>query len=308
MQVIDRLNVLGDPTRSRLLLALDRHELTVGELCRVLQLPQSTVSRHLKILADEEWITGWAEGTSRRYRLAELEPAARRLWALVREQAGESVTAVHDRERLRSVLAERRLRSQEFFASAAGQWDALRAELVGGRADLMALLALLDDSWVVGDLGCGTGSIAAGLAPFVRRVVAVDASRQMLQTAKHRTEAFPNVELRQGDLEALPLDAGELDVAVCFLVLNYLVEPVRALVEARRALRPGGRVLVVDMVPHAREELRQQMGQVWPGFGPEQLEGWMTEAGFTGFRYRALPADSEARGPGLFAAVGRVEL
>src|SRR6185437_12081129 len=112
MSVLDRLGVLADPTRTRLLLALDRHELAVSELCAVLQLPQSTVSRHLKVLADDGWVTARADGTSR-------------LWQLVRGQIAEDVTAAQDGERLRSVLAERRTRSQEFFARSAGQWDAL---------------------------------------------------------------------------------------------------------------------------------------------------------------------------------------
>jgi ArsR family transcriptional regulator len=297
--------VLGDATRSRLLLALDRHELTVGELCQVLQLPQSTVSRHLKILADEGWVVSRAEGTSRQYSLAPLDAAARRLWHLVRDQVGDAVTAAHDRERLRSVLADRRVRSQEFFSTSAGQWDALREELFGRRADLLALPALLDEEWTIGDLGCGTGQLAAALAPFVRRVVAVDASRQMLAAARRRLADVENVELRQGELEALPLDDATLDAAVLALVLHYVVEPAKALAEARRVLRPGGRLLVVDMLPHAREEYRQQMGHVWPGFAEAQLGGWLADAGFARVRWRALPADPQAKGPVLFAASAR---
>src|ERR1700712_3082176 len=133
--LFDRLSALADPTRSRLLLLLDRHELTVGELCSVLQLPQSTVSRHLKTLGDEGWVVSRAEGTSRQYRMTSpLDASARRLWQLVREQTAESALAHHDGERLRATLAERKLKSQEFFSGVASQWDALRAELFGRRA------------------------------------------------------------------------------------------------------------------------------------------------------------------------------
>jgi ArsR family transcriptional regulator len=305
LPILDQLNALGDSTRSRLLLALDRHELTVGELCQTLQLPQSTVSRHLRTLSDEGWVVSRAEGTSRQYRLASLDAGARRLWQLVREQVAESPVAAHDRERLRSILAERRLRSQEFFSTAAAEWDALRAELYGETADLHATLGLLDDEWVVGDLGCGTGRLAAALAPFVARVVAVDASRQMLQAARRRLGGVDNVELRQGELEQLPLESGSLDAAVAFLVLHYLVEPARALAEARRVLAPGGRLLVVDMLPHGRDEFRR-LGHVWPGFAREQLEEWLREAGLERVRYRALPPDPQAKGPVLFAATARV--
>ncbi|HEX6746891.1 MAG TPA: metalloregulator ArsR/SmtB family transcription factor [Longimicrobium sp.] len=307
--IFERMSALADSTRSRLLLVLERHELTVGELCAIVQLPQSTVSRHLKTLADEEWIAGRAEGTSRRYRMSadRLEPSARRLWTLVREQVAALPAAGQDAQRLQSVLAQRSTRSQEFFRTAVGQWDRLREELFGRRADLLALLGLLDPSWTVGDLGCGTGQVSESLAPFVRRVVSVDSSAQMLEAARARLGGVENVEVRAGELEALPVGDGELDAALLFLVLHYVAEPAAALAEARRVLRPGGVLLVVDMAPHDREEYRQAMGHVWLGFAPDELEGWMMEAGFGAFRHVALPADPASKGPTLFAARATAE-
>ncbi len=303
-QIFERMSALADSTRSRLLLVLERHELTVGELCAVLQLPQSTVSRHLKTLQDEGWATSRPEGTSRRYRMSadRLEPAARRLWTLVREQVSTLAAAEQDAQRLTSVLAQRSTRSQEFFSTAAGQWDRLREELFGRRADLLGLLGLMDPAWSVGDLGCGTGQISESLAPFVRRVVAVDSSPAMLGAARGRLGATASVEVRAGELESLPVDDGELDAALLFLVLHYVAEPAAALAEARRVLRPGGVLLVVDMAPHDREEYRQAMGHVWLGFGPEQLDAWMRDAGLGSVRYVPLPADPAAKGPTLFAA------
>ena len=305
--IFDRMSALADTTRSRLLLVLEPHELTVSELCAVLQLPQSTVSRHLKVLGDEGWVASRAEGTSRRYRMApdQLDPPARRLWSLVREQVADAPAAAQDAQRVQGVLARRRTRSQEFFSSAAGEWDRLRAELFGRRADLLALLALLDEGWTVGDLGCGTGQVAAALAPFVGRVVAVDESAAMLTAARGRLEGCENVELRHGALESLPVDDAELDAAVLFLVLPYLAAPGAALAEAARALRPGGRLLVVDMTPHDREEYRHQMGHLWQGFSREELGGWTEAAGLGALRYHPLPPDPEAKGPVLFAASAR---
>lgn len=301
--VLDQLATLSDATRSRLLLVLDRHELTVSELCSVLQLPQSTASRHLRILTDEGWLVSRAERTSRQYRLASpLPESAVRLWKVVREEVAAAPQAAHDAERLRSVLAERRLQSRAFFSTGAARWDEMRAELFGGRAELGALPALLDDRWTVGDLGCGTGQLAAALAPFVERVIGVDESRAMLAAARRRLAGFANVELRSGELEALPLETASLDAALLMLALHHLVEPERALAEAHRVLRPGGRLLIVDMVPHERDEYRQQMGHVWQGFSEAQLGGWLASAGFTGTRYRRLPADPAAKGPLLFAA------
>ncbi len=307
-RVFDQLGTLSDATRSRLLLVLDRHELTVGELCAVLQLPQSTVSRHLKVLADEGWVVSHADGTSRRYRMVpELAAPARALWRVVRSQAAEALPASDDEARVRSVLAERRSRSRAFFSSAAGQWDALKTELFGERPDLAALPALLDPTWTVGDLGCGTAQLAASLAPFVARVVGVDESEAMLAAARARLDGLDegaHVELRPGALEDLPVADGELDAAILALVLVYVPDPAAVLAEAARVLRPGGRVLVLDLMPHQREEYRERMGHVWQGFEGSLVQGWLAAAGFGRTRYVPMAPDPSARGPRLFTATG----
>src|SRR5688572_28333189 len=265
--ILDHLSSLADTSRSRTLLLLDRRELTVTQLCGVLQLPQSTVSRHLKALADAGWVASRAEGTSNVYTMTrDLDAAARRLWSLVRDQIAGTPAAAQDQRRLQAALTERRSKSQEFFSSAAGQWDRMREELFGDRFHLTALAALLDPHWVVGDLGCGTGAVTAALAPFVARVVAVDASAAMLQAARKRVHGAGNVDLRRGELEALPIDDGRLDAATVMLVLHHVPEPAGALAEVARVLKPGGRVVIVDMLPHDRETYRHQMGHLWLGF------------------------------------------
>ncbi len=300
----DRLSALADPIRSRLLLLLDRHELTVGELCSALQLPQSTVSRHLKTLADEGWVIARAEGTSRRYAMpgAALDPGARRLWHLVREQVGTTPSARHDLTRVEQLLLERRSTSQAFFSSRAGQWDKVRVELYGSRADLTPFAALLDPEWVVADLGCGTGQTSAALAPFVRRVIAVDESSAMLAAARRRLGERDQVDVRSGRLEDLPIEDAELDAAILSLVLHFVVDPSAVFAEAARTIRPGGRLLVVDMVPHEREEYRSTMGHLWLGFDTAQLTGWLERAGFADVRVVPLSPDPQAKGPGLFTA------
>ena len=225
--IFDRMSVLADPIRCRLLLILERQELTVSEICAVLQLPQSTASRHLKVLADDGWVTARRDGTSRRYlgQPDRVSTEGRRLWQLVREQLADAASAEQDRRRLASALAQRRSRSQEFFSSAAHQWAQLRHELFGRRFDLAALPGLLDERWVVGDLGCGTGETAAALAPFVERVVAVDDSDAMLEAAERRLEPFENVLVRRGRIESLPIENGALDAATLLLVLHHLPQP-----------------------------------------------------------------------------------
>src|SRR5262245_49147949 len=213
--MLDHMAVLSDPLRCRMLLVLERHELTVSEICTVLQLPQSTVSRHLKTLSDALWVSSRRDGTSRYYSmsLAELDSGARRLWPLIREQVASTSGADQDERRLETVLARRRSKSEEFFSSASGQWDRLRSELFGQSFHLHALLGLLDPNLIVADLGCGTGQLTELVAPHVRQVVAVDGSPDMLDEARRRLKAARNVELRLGTLEALPIDDGQLDVA-----------------------------------------------------------------------------------------------
>lgn len=302
--ILRQMSVLGDPLRSRVLGVLERSELTVGELCSVLQTPQSTVSRHLKALADAGWLVSRPDGTNRRYamRTDGLPAGSRALWLIVRREMAESPAARHDERRLSDVLAARRSRSQEFFASGAAQWDRLRDELFGRGFFLPALLGLLDARMVVGDLGCGTGQVAEAIAPHVGSVIAVDASAAMLRAARKRLAGHGNVELRSGSLESLPVDDGTLDAATLFLVLHHVDDPARAVAEVARALKPHAPVVIVDMLPHDREEYRGQMGHRWLGFKESDVLDVLARAGFEGARVNPLPADPRAKGPVLFAA------
>ena len=313
LPLLDSLSALADPTRCRMLLLLERHELTVSELCAVLQLPQSTVSRQLKTLADASWVTSRRDGTSRYYSLnlgnggagtVDGGPHAQ-LWSLTRTQlAGKSAAAQDDR-RLERVLAGRRAASEHFFATASGKWDKLRDELFGNDFAFRAVAGLLDDEWTVADLGCGTGAMSGILAPHVKHVIGVDASEEMLDAAKARLAAAENIEFRKGSLEALPIFPDSVDAATLMLVLHHLPSPAEALAEAGRILKPGGRVLIVDMAPHEKEEYRQQMGHVWLGFSEDQMKKMLVAAGFMHVKVHALPPAHSAKGPALFMATGR---
>ncbi len=304
--VLDRLSLLADQTRCRLLLLLERHELSVGELCSILQLPQSTVSRHLRLLADVQWIVARGEGTSRFYKLVlpRLDEATRGLWTVVRGQMADTAAVRHDEQRAAAVLAKRRDKALVFFRDSAESWDTLRMEQIGARTDLLALLDLLDPSWVVGDLGCGAGHISEALAPCVAKVIALDESGPMLGIARQRLAQLANVELRAGTIESLPIDDDSLDAAVLFLVAHFITDPARAMAEIRRTLKPAGRLLIVDLMAHDRVEYVVQLGHVWQGFDGEQVKEWLADAGFDRCRYRVLPADPEATGPTLFVASG----
>jgi len=304
--LLEHLGTLGEATRSRILLAVEHHELTVAELCTVLQAPQSTVSRHLKTLADGGWVVSRAEGTARLYGFSdEIAPTSRRLWHLVRQEMASTPTAADDGRRLHTVLAARRTQSQQFFQSSAGKWDQLREQLFGKHITAYALLGLTDESWQVADLGCGSGALAALLAPWVQTVIGVDESAAMVQAARKRVRGLNNVEIRRGQLEHLPLEDEMLDVAACILVLHHLAEPGAALSETARVLRRGGRVLVADMLPHDREPFRRQMGHVWLGFSEKQMRAYLGAAGFGSVRFHELAPEPSAIGPGMFVATAR---
>src|SRR5690606_14376837 len=183
----------------------------------------------------------------------DLPEAARRLWQLAREEMRGWSALEHGRLRLESCL-DRRRGARDFFASVADEWDHLRRELYGERFTDDALRELIPADWTVADLACGSGSVAALLAPRVAEVIAVDLSPEMLEAARRRIGAAAapggNVDLRQGALEQLPIASATCDAALLLLALTHIEEPARAVTEMARILKPGGRAVVVDLLRH----------------------------------------------------------
>ena len=310
-QVPAALGALSEPLRLRMVRVLEGQELAVGELAKVLQLPQSTVSRHLKVLSEAGLLVKRTAGTATLYRvvLDDLSGPLRAVWVAVRSQIS-GAEFEEDARRVAAVLGERRLDSQAFFGQVAGEWDELRNRLFGTGFTARALMALLSPRWVVADLGCGTGNATELLTPHVERVIAVDQVEPMLEAARLRLGGVKNVQFAAGSLEKLPLKDGTVDAAVCVLVLHHVASPVKALAEMRRVLRAdrgGGVALIIDMIEHDREEYRHTMGHTHLGFSASAMTQMMKEAGFGDVRVVELERDPEGRGPGLFAATGRVE-
>jgi ubiquinone/menaquinone biosynthesis C-methylase UbiE/DNA-binding transcriptional ArsR family regulator len=304
--LIGRLDSLSDPIRLRLLRVLERNELGVADLCDLLQLPQSTVSRHLKVLADMQWLTSRRQGTNNLYRMAadQMPLDACQLWGIARDQSDLWPAARHDQQRLAELHRQKHEAQAAFFAGAAQEWDKLRGELYGHYFSQAAMLSMLPPDSVVADLGCGTGSIAAAIAPFVARVICVDQSPAMLQAAARRTAAMTNIELRQGTLPSLPLDSHSCDAALLVLTLTYVPAPLPVLMEAARILRPHGRLVVVDLLAHDREDFQHQTGQQQRGFDSAQIIEMLKQAGLDHVRSRPLPFEPTAKGPPLFVASG----
>jgi len=318
----DQLVDLGERVRLRLLRILQLEELSVGEAASVVQLPQSTVSRHLKVLADGGWIVKRAEGTATLYKLipGELSQSMCTLWDTIRDQLeSEGVDTssakrasrnghrtlptdlAEDTRRLAGVIADRRTDSQAFFGRVAGQWDDLRTDLFGDRFTLNGLLTLLPREWTVADLGCGTGNASELLAPLVKQVYAIDQSAPMLAAAKKRLHGHTNISFLRGDMHGIPLENASVDATVTVLVMHHIERPLEACREIRRVLRPGGTCLIIDMIQHDRSIYKHTMGHRWLGFTEETIGGLLIEAGFEKPRFTVLSPDPGARGPGLFA-------
>ncbi len=315
-KTVEHLTQLGDPLRLRMLRVLCQQELSVGELVKVMQIPQSSGSRHLKVLSEGNWVIRRNVGTAAYYRvvLDELPPAMRTLWLAVRDQTDTLPEAQGDDTRLISVIAERITDSESFFGQHAGQWDSLRTEMFGERFTDQAMLGLIDPTWRVADLGCGTGNVTELLAPWVDRVIAIDRSPEMLDGARARLEHMgtdlSHVEFRRAELCELPFEDESIDAAVCMLVLHHVPDPLEVLREMRRVLtntRHGGLALIIDMLAHQRADYRRAMGHEHLGFAPDQIESLMNQAGFEHVRVRPLRPDVNASGPPLFAACARIE-
>ncbi len=303
--MISWMQSLSDLTRTRLLRILDQAELTVVELCTVLQLPQSTVSRHLKMLSEDGWLISRRDGTSNLYALENLEDTRSRLWDLVKEQTSGDLVSRQDDTRLEQVLLERSNRSQSFFSSAASKWDHLRNELFGSRLDAWTFSALLPSDWVVADLGCGTGPLVQMLAPHVKEVYGIDSSAEMLKAAKERVSKFKNVILKKADLYRLPIENSCVDAVLLSIVLPYLEQPKIAFAEAARITKPNGRLVLIDLLPHDRVEYRQELNHAWFGFSTDEVAGMLNESGWSVERSIHLPPQMEAKGPNLFLCVAK---
>jgi len=311
----ESLNQLSDTIRLRMMRVLCLHELSVGELIRVIQIPQSSGSRHLKLLSEGGWVVRRSVGPATYYSvvLDELPATMRGIWLAVRDDLDRDADAQGDDQRVRSVLSERMRDSSAFFGEHAGEWDEVRNDLFGRHFTDRALLGLIDPRWRVADLGCGTGNCTELLSPWVERVVAVDRSREMLEGAEARLKNVSvrtdHIEFVEGELSSLPLASGSVDAAVCMLVIHHLAEPIEAIGQMRRILtdeRGGGVLVLVDMCEHTNEQYRRSMGHAHLGFSEGEITRMLGEAGFGDIRINTLRPDVNSSGPPLFAAVARV--
>ena len=301
---------MADRTRQRALALLTKYELSVSELVEVLQQPQSTVSRHLKILRDARLVRDRRSGTTALYAANGLANGgdnnglAGRLLAWADEQ---SISTAASR-RLQAVMTRRREMSDRFFSEVGRHWDKIREESFGATFHLEALVALLPRDWTVADVGTGTGYLLPTLARRFKQVIAVDPVEQMLEAARHRveTEGLENVDLRSGDLSRLPIIEGTVDLAVAVLVLHHVPVPAAAAGELVRITRAGGRVLLVEQGEHGSEPFQDRMQDRWWGFSADEVAGLLEGVGLTDVETGSLGAPDPADDvPELFVVTGR---
>ncbi len=310
-EFFDHLQLLGEPTRARMVRLLVREELAVGELARILQVSQPTVSRHLKHLTSGRFVSSRKVGTATWIHapVHQYPPHQAALWTLVHTRMDAEATdpaSIHaeDLRRLTSVLAQRSDDAEAMFARLGGRWDAVRIDQFGERWMAPLALACIDgtDRHIV-DLGCGTGHLLPSLAATGARVTGIDRESAMLEVARRRIEALPSVELRQGHLDQLPLEDDTVDLAVMAFVLHHIRDLPSVFSEVARVLVPGGRAILLDMAAHDRTDFQRTMGHVHAGFSAVELGQLATGTGLAVQRYQPLPADPDARGPGLCVAV-----
>mgnify|MGYP002397388447 CR=1 FL=1 len=286
---------LADNTRLRLIAILDQGEFTVQELVEILVMGQSRVSRHLKILAEAGVVSVKREGTWGYYRLDPSNQLFRDLLPLLREQFAGLDGAQVDAANMTEVMAERRQRSQLFFEQHASDWDHLVHLLLPTPDYQVPMIEALDCCAVLVEIGVGTGRLLPVLSRKAQRVIGIDHAPAMLQAARERVaeSCLLNVELRLGEMEHLPLESAAVDVALLNMVLHHAASPEEVLHEVARVLRPGGRLMVVDLFQHQQEWAREKLADQWLGFAGDELIQWCRNAGFVEPDYSIIEADDD---------------
>jgi ArsR family transcriptional regulator len=281
--MVDTLKSAAESSRLRILILLARGDLTVSDLTLILNQSQPRVSRHLKLLLEAGLIGRYQEGSWAFFRLADSDAAREFTLGIVGKVDSNDVMISHDFERLEGVKRKNRERAAEYFSANAAQWDQLRALHAPDRAVEEALVGLVGAKPfnAMLDLGTGTGRLLEVLAPLYRRGVGIDMSREMLAVARANLDkaGVSHAQVRQGDIYALPVDRDAYDLVTVHQVLHYLDNPGAALAEAAKALRPSGRLIVVDFATHDFEFLREQHAHVRLGFSDRQIAEWFAEAG-----------------------------
>ncbi|CUW42753.1 transcriptional regulator, ArsR family [Brucella vulpis] len=282
-RMVDVLKAVAEPSRLRILALLARVDLTVSDLTIILGQSQPRVSRHLKLLAEADLIDRYQEGAWAYFRLADNAISGEVARGLLARLDNADALIERDMERLSQVKSSRQEKAAAYFSANAGSWDEIRKLHVSETAVETALRKAVGEKpfQAMLDVGTGTGRLLELFAPLYLRGVGIDINRDMLAVARANLDlaAIGNAQVRQGDVYALPVERESFDLVTIHQVLHFLDDPLAAIREAARALRPNGRLLVVDFAPHKLEFLREEHAHLRLGFSDEQMLGWMRDAG-----------------------------
>lgn len=283
--LVDVLKAAGEPTRMRLLALLAAGDLTVTDLTEILGQSQPRISRHLKLLAEVSLIDRYQEGAWAYFRLKGEGAGVALVRGLLSSADADDAVLTRDGERLAALKLARSEKAQAYFSRNAAEWDELR-RLHVAEADVEATLKTMVGPEPVGgllDLGTGTGRILQLFEGIYQRGVGVDASRDMLAVARANLDraGITKASIRHGDIFNLPLDGRQFDLVTVHQVLHFLQQPEAAIAEAARMLAPGGRLVIIDLAPHALEYLRDEHAHVRLGFSRQTMADWLEKAGLT---------------------------
>ncbi len=283
------MRAVAEPTRLRLLALCAHAELTVTELTQILGQSQPRVSRHLKLLVEAGLLDRFREGTWAFYRMSETQTCATLGRTIVDLIPDDDSTITRDLERLEAVQASRAKQAADYFRDNAARWDQIRSLHVDDAEIERAMLSMLrpDDVGELLDIGTGTGRMLIVYGDQATRAVGIDLSREMLSVARVNLEraGMRNCQVRLGDMYQLPVASDSFDSVTIHQVLHYADSPGDVIAEAARALRPGGRLIVADFVPHREEALRDEHAHRRLGFSDEEIAGWLRRA-------RLIPEDA----------------
>ncbi len=281
MEIIKQFKALSDPTRLRLLNILNHYELNVNEIVSIVDMIQSGVSRHLKILMESGLLMSRKDG-SFIYYSADKTVNTLSLINLACARVEKETVCAQDLQKAKQSITIRKNRAKRFFRTVAPQWDRLKKEVLGTFDLNEVFKQMLLGCDRVADLGCGTGEMLGSLfLENKKMLIGVDSSPEMLEQARIKLPGTKTIELRLGELENLPMKDQEVDTVIMSMVLYHIFEPEKSLNEVFRVLKPGGMFLLADFEKHEQENIKEIIGGSWLGFEQEQVNGWLSSCGFS---------------------------
>jgi ubiquinone/menaquinone biosynthesis C-methylase UbiE/DNA-binding transcriptional ArsR family regulator len=302
--IVKILRVVADPNRLRILLLLEREELSVAELQEILAMGQSTISTHLSQLKQAGLVEDRRTGKSSLYKLAR-ENGAGVLVELLTQARAEIAEAKSDQAAVKRVLRKRQDKMRTFFDDVAGRFGRSYVPGKSWKSVAEALLKLMPPM-VIADLGAGEGAFSLLLAQRAKKVIAVDSSARMVEVGRQqaKSQGVKNLEYRLGDMEEVPIEDGSVDLVFFSQSLHHALHPERAVAEAWRILKPGGRVAILDLAKHRFEEARELYADEWLGFSEVELESALEKANFRNLEISVVHKEAETPHFQTLLAVG----